>query len=112
MLFDDFYGPLEVWRKQTNTGQFQNDVWVYVATVSGRTEPVAGTEEFLNNQAFSKVSEIAYIDPEYVGLVRPNDGIIDEYGRKFRCVGEPENWRHLLPHVIVKLETAQFTVGT
>ena len=111
MLFEDDYGPLEVWRKQSGATSFSDAKWVYIATISGRTEPVVGSEEFLNNQDFHKVSEVAYIDPDYIGIVRPNDGIIDEFKRQFRCVGEPENWRYLLPHVILKLETAQFQVG-
>ena len=109
MLFDEYSEPFQVWR-MVASGYMTDPTWTFITTVFGRAEPVAGTEEFLNNQSFADVSEIFYLPLSYKGIIFPTDGIVDVDGVQRRVVGEVEIWKHILPHLACKLERAQWTV--
>jgi hypothetical protein len=110
LVFPEFVEPLQVWRAITPAGALTDPVWTFITTVSGRIEPVQGSEEFLNNQTFAKVAELLFLPYTYHNIVRTGDGIVDADGGQRRTVGLPENWKSMMPHVVYKLEPCQWAV--
>jgi len=109
VVFEQFYDTHTLTRKTDPIG-FADATWNTIGTIRGRVEPVAGNEEFLNNQNFQGISEVMFCPIETAGLVRPDDVLEDSYGIKRINKGEPEIWRHILPYVMLKLERSQYVV--
>lgn len=109
MLFDEYKEPVQVWRL-TSSGILSDPTWTYITTISGRFEPVRGTEEFSGNQNFANVSELLFLDYNDRTTIHANDGIMDSDGIQRRIVGEPELWRYMIKHVVCALERTQWTV--
>ncbi len=109
MIFDQYLEPLQVWRQVTGSG-YSDPVWTYQTTISGRPEPVQGTESFLQNQNFADVTEICLAPYDYRNSVMPQDILIDVDGIQRRISGEIELWKSINPHIAFKLSRAQWTV--
>lgn len=110
MLFTEYAEVFEVWRLGA-PGALSDPTWTLQTTVSGRFEPVQGTEEFLHNQSFADVTELLFLPIGYASAVRANDGIVSSDGTQRRIVGQPEIWKNMIPHVVCKMERAQWTIG-
>jgi len=111
VMFPEFEENLEVWRYVKPTG-WGDPTFSLVATVRGHIEPVVSSAQFLNNQDFQGVSEVAFLDIVYENVVEPNDYIITPRGEQFKNIGIPETWRYIIPYVMLKLETSQEPVST
>jgi hypothetical protein len=92
------------------TGDLADPAWTQITTVSGRIEPVMGSEEFLNNQAFAKVSGILFLLYSYRNTIRAGDGVVDADGNQYKVIGKPEIWKNMLPHVACKVEPVQWSM--
>jgi hypothetical protein len=114
MLFPEYQEPFTVWRgfDQPEDPFVGDRPWVLAENITGRIEPVAGTEEFLHNQDFHNVTEVIFCPIDYAGRVHGGDGIIDSAGKQMRVVGEPEVWKYMMPYVMLKVEKAQFPIGS
>lgn len=111
MIFDDYQEAWQLWR-QVSSGYLSDAVWTFQSTISGRFEPVMGDEEFLNNQAFANVTELAFLPITYKSTIKPGDGFVDADGTQRKIVGRPEIWKNDLvcAHVVCKMERVQWTV--
>lgn len=107
LIFPELHEPLQVWRYGTPTSGWGDPTFVLVGTVMALIEPVSGKEEFLNKQDYQGVSEIASMDIIYDGVVQPDDYLVDTRGTQYVNKGVPETWRHIIPHVYLKLERSQ-----
>lgn len=105
-LFPEYDEVLEVYNYTEPSGWSEGG-WAYVDSVVGRIEPVAANEELLNRQDFQGITEIAFLDIQYDGIVQPNYYIKDSRGIVYQNRGVPETWRHLIPYVMLKLERPQ-----
>ena len=110
MIFDEYQEPLQVWRMVTPTGAWVDPVWTSVSGITGRIEPVSGTESFLQNQSFADVTETCLAPYEYRNYIHPKDGIVDSDGIQREVVGEIELWKNIHPHIAFKLKRAQWAV--
>lgn len=110
MIFPEFIEALQVWRMATPIGDLADPVWTHITTVSGRIEPVMGSEEFLNNQAFASITEVLFLPYECRNSVRAGDGIVDLDGGQHKIIGKPEVWKSMLTHVACKLEPVQWSM--
>lgn len=108
MIFPEYIEPLQVWRVATPTGALSDPVWTRITTISGRIEPVVGTEEFLNNQTFAGITEILFLPYTYRGLLHAGDGIVDSDGGQHKIFGRPEVWGSMLPHIACKMTPVQW----
>jgi hypothetical protein len=108
MIFSEYMEELQVWRMISPVGALADPAWTLQCTISGRVEPVVGTEEFLNNQSFASITEVLFFPLEYRSRVQAGDGIVDIDGRQHKVIGRPEIWKSMLPHVACKLSPVQW----
>ena len=110
MVFPDFQETVQHWRFTVPASGWADPSWVYLGDVTGRFEPIQGTEIFLQNQSFANVTEFFLTDIDYKLTFQPGDGLVDVDGIQRKIAGQPEIWKHILPHVVCKVERAQWTV--
>lgn len=109
-MFESEYEPFEVWRA-TKTDNFSDTTWKKILTVRGLLMPVSSGEEFLNDQPSEKYSDVLTLALSDKGKIIANDGLISTSGRQMLVVGAPEEWTHMMPHVVVNLKSSQFLVN-
>ena len=110
MVFDEFQEPLQHWRYTVPTSGWSDPYWMQIGTISGRFEPVAGTETFLQNQAFADVTELLYTSYENRLIIKAGDGFIDSDGIQRKIAGQPEIWKHMIPHVVCRAVRTQWDI--
>lgn len=108
-MFEEYNRDLLIYR-QTEAVGFADVTWEYVATVRGRIEPVSAGESYVNNQNNQTASHVAFLSSEYKNVIKPQDGIIDEFGTEYINISTPEDWPDLIPYIMPKLEQKQFRV--
>ena len=105
-LFLEYDETLTVYEYSEPSG-WSEATWTLVDTVVGRIEPVASVAELINRQDYQGITEVAFLDLEYNGIVEPNHYIVDSRGVVYQNKGIPEVWRHIIPYVMLKLERPQ-----
>ena len=110
MLFDEYLEPLQHWRNIVPTSGWSDPVWTQIGTITGRFEPIQGTETFLQNQSFADVTEILFTDIGNRLAILPGDGFVDVDGIQRQVAGQPEIWKHIMPHVVCRVKRTQWTV--
>lgn len=106
-LFDELQEPISVYRPTIAVG-FNDATIAFVSDeLTAYIEPVTATNEYLNQQDYQGIDKIAFMPIEFKGVVKPNDYIVDEDGMIFQNIGIPENWKYILPYVMLKLKVPQ-----
>lgn len=93
--------------RQVEASGFSDATLTYVGTVQGRLEPIGASEAFLNEQNNQNISQYDFLDFSYDGVVHAKDYILDPRDKQYQVVGEPEEWRNLIPQLVLKLEIPQ-----
>ena len=106
-MFPELEETFSVYRESQATG-FSDGSFVLVNTISGLREPIAGTEEWLNHQAFPGVTETLSVDLTYAGIAQENDILHDSSAREWRVIGKPERWDGFLPHILLRLKACEY----
>ena len=112
MLFDEYLETMKVYRKIQPVSGWGDATWEYVDDIQGRFEPIDGSESFVQQQAFSDVTEIFLTDYANKSKIRSEDTLVDSDGILRRIVGELEDWKWSLinAHVAAKCRRAQWDV--
>ena len=93
--------------RQVEASGFSDATLTYVGTVQGRLEPIGASEAFLNEQNNQNISHYDFVDIEYKGIVQAKDYILDPDNKQYQVVGVPEEWKNLIPQLVIKLEKPQ-----
>jgi hypothetical protein len=110
-MFEEDYESFAVWRA-IKPNNFSDAVWTHITDVSGLWMPVSSGEEYLNDQPSEKFSDVVTLPMSYSGMILANDGLMNSIGRQMLVVGEPEEWPHHMPHIVVNLKSSQFLIGS
>lgn len=110
MIFPEHLEAFSLYRQTTSTSGWEDTIWQFITTVSGRAEPINPQEQILQNQAFPNIAETFFCDIVYKGIVRAGDGLMDIYGEQRKVIGHPEVWGWEIQHLACRLEHVQWTV--
>jgi hypothetical protein len=105
-LFPEYREEHSIYRYTDPVG-FADGTLEFIGTVLGRLEPIAASEAMRNGQAYQNCTHYDFLDMEYAGVVLPKDYVIDPRGKQYQVVGAPEEWRNLIPQIVLNLEIPQ-----
>jgi hypothetical protein len=110
VLFDEYQEDVRVYRKTTPVDGWGDMTWEEIGTIKGRFEPIDGSENFLQQQAFGDVTEIFLTDYANIALLKSEDALVDADDVQRRIVGELERWKWGLinSHIAAKCRRAQW----
>ena len=110
MVFPELQEDIQQWRYTVPTSGWSDPAWVLIGTMKGRFEPVQGNETFLQQQSFADVVEFLFTDIENRLSIQSGDGFVDSDGIQRKVAGQPEIWKSFVPHVVCRMQRAQWTV--
>lgn len=105
-LFDELQEPLSIHQYAAPEGWTEGG-YTFIADITGYIEPVVASASLINQQDMQGISHVAFLPIAYKGVVKPNMYVIDADGTQYQNKGMPENWKFIIPYVMLKLVQPQ-----